>query len=226
MQGPAPPPRAWRGRHWRDAEFAALDFETTGLDLRRDAVVSFGLVPVREARVELAGALYREVAPAIPPSHRSVTIHHLRPADLADAPPLADVASELAAGLDRRFLLTWSGGIEAAFLARTFGGRPRRWLHRTVDVLRLAVLTDRLEGLEEAPGSGGYTLVEAMARRGLPVEEAHDALNDALMTAEMFLVLTARLGPFGFGDVRSFLRPTLWSSDRAVRAVTRKRRRS
>ena len=78
---PAPPPRSSRRLHWRDAEFAALDFETTGLDLRRDAVVSFGLVPVRQGRIDLSEAIYQEVAPEVPLSHRSITIHHLRPID-------------------------------------------------------------------------------------------------------------------------------------------------
>jgi DNA polymerase III subunit epsilon len=223
-RAPGPPARSDRRRSWRDVSFAALDFETTGLDLRRDAVVSFGVVPVRQARVELAGACYREVSPAVPPSHRSVTIHHLRPVDLAQAPPLAGVAGELAASLEGKFLLTWSGQIEATFLARTFGGSPRRWLRRTVDVLPLAILTDLLESRDVPKGSSAYSLAEAVARRGLPVEEAHDALNDALMTAEMFLVLAARLAAFGLDDVRSFLRAARRPPDRVAARLSRRRR--
>ena len=187
-------------------EFAALDFETTGLDLRRDAVVSFGVVPVRHGRIDLSGAIYQEVAPEVPPSHRSITIHHLRPIDLVDAPALGDIIQRLRVSLESRYLLVWSAEIEATFLARAFGGRVRRWLARTVDVLRLAILADRLEG-RHLPGDS-YMLTEAVVRAGLPVEEAHDALNDALMTAEMFLVLAARLAPFGFQDVRSLVRPS------------------
>ena len=54
-----------RSRPWREAEFASLDFETTGLDRERDAVVSFGVVPVRQGRVVLGESLYREVADSI-----------------------------------------------------------------------------------------------------------------------------------------------------------------
>jgi DNA polymerase III subunit epsilon len=203
---PAPPPRSSRRLHWRRAEFAALDFETTGLDLRRDAVVSFGLVPVRQGRIDLSEAIYQEVAPEVPPSHRSITIHHLRPIDLVDAPALGDVIQRLRASLEGRYLLAWSAEIEAAFLARAFGGRVHKWLARTVDVLSLAMLADRLEGRDV--GGSSYALGEAVVRAGLPVEEAHDALNDALMTAEMFLVLATRLESFGFQDVRSLTRPT------------------
>ena len=42
LRRPRRPPRSLRSRPWREAEFASLDFETTGLDRERDAVVSFG----------------------------------------------------------------------------------------------------------------------------------------------------------------------------------------
>jgi DNA polymerase III subunit epsilon len=182
----------------------ALDFETTGLDLRRDAVVSFGLVPVIGGRVDLSGALYREVSPDVPPSPLSVTIHHLRPQDLALAPVLREVASVLAVGIAGRFVLAWAAEIETAFLARIFGGSPRRWRTRTIDVLRLAVALDRMEGVVPPPGS--YRLEVVAARHGVPVEETHHALDDAFMTAELFLVIASRLAGHGYGDVRSFVR--------------------
>jgi DNA polymerase III subunit epsilon len=199
---PAPPPRALRRRPWRESELVALDFETTGLDLRTDTVVSFGLVPVVRGRIDLAWSRYQEVRPRTPMSHRSITVHHLRPADLADAPPLHDVLPSLRDGLERRLILVWHGEIEAAFLARILGGSARRWRGRMVDVLRLAVAVDRVDGVAAA----SYALADVVARRGLPVEEAHHALNDALMTAELFLALAPRLPALGLEDVRSVLR--------------------
>src|SRR5687768_4088207 len=44
---PGPSPRT----PWREAEFCVVDLETTGLDLRRDDVVSYGAVIVRQARI-------------------------------------------------------------------------------------------------------------------------------------------------------------------------------
>lgn len=205
-------------------ELAALDFETTGLDLRRDAVISFGLVPVSRGRIDLTRAVYQEVAPAAPLTPQSIRVHHLRPVDLAGAPPMVDVAERLRAGVEGRFLLTWSAEIEATFLAKTFGGRVRGWLARTVDVLRLAVLADRIEGRSLPHES--YSLADTVARAGLPVEETHDALNDALMTAEMFLVAAARLVRYGFHDVRSLLRPTRANPDRLLRAISRSAHRA
>ena len=87
------PPRKLRRRPWIEAEFAALDFETTGLDPRRDAVVSFGVVPVRRGRVILAESVYREVAPAVPLTATSIVIHGIRPIDLRGAPAIGVAAA-------------------------------------------------------------------------------------------------------------------------------------
>lgn len=195
----------------------AIDFETTGLDLHRDAVVSFGLVPIHGGRVELGRSDYTNVSPETPLSHRSITVHHLRPVDLDGAPPLAQVAGRLRDGVEGRFLVAWAARIEATFLSRTLGGSVRRWLARTVDVLPLAVIADRLEG-----GYGeetSYALADVVERHGLPVLEAHDAFNDALMTAELFLVLATRLSTTGHPDVGSLLRPGPSAFRRLVHAI-------
>ena len=99
------PPRrpAWsmRSRPWRRAEFASLDFETTGLDRERDAVVSFGVVPVREGRVVVGEAVHQLVVPDVPSSPESMRIHGILPRDLAEAQPLGGRGRDAPAGPDR-----------------------------------------------------------------------------------------------------------------------------
>jgi hypothetical protein len=74
------------------------------------------------------------------------------------------VTPSLRDGLDRRYVLAWHGAIEVAFLARIFGGGARRWRGRVIDVLRLAVLADRLEGRPGSPGSA-YALADVHSAR-------------------------------------------------------------
>ena len=203
-RSPAAPPRFLRTRSWKDAPWVALDFETTGLDFRRDAIVSFGLVPIREARIEMAGARYREVSPGVPPSPESIRVHHLRRLDLELAPSLEDVREELAAGLERQFLITWVAEVEANFLAKIFSSGTGRWLRRTLDAYQLA----RYVELMDRPSSGeeGRGLESTVRRFGIPVEDTHHALDDAFMTAELFLVLASRLSTQGVASVRSLMR--------------------
>jgi DNA polymerase-3 subunit epsilon len=200
---PGPPRRLRRGP-WIEAEFASLDFETTGLDPDRDAVVSFGVVPVRHGRVILAESEYREIAPGAPLTARSIVVHGLRPLDLQGAPTLSHVLTDLHASLERRWLLAWSADVEAGFLSRAFGGSGRWWRRRIVDVLLLAQVVDRLEGRAGRPGD--YNLTTAAARFGTPVHAPHHALDDALTTAQVFLVLATKLSTRGYGTPARLLK--------------------
>ena len=184
---PAAPPRRWRRGGWRDASYLALDFETTGLDLEVDRVVSFGAVPVRGGAVDLRGARHELVDPGDrAPSRTSVEIHGIRPVDLADALPAADAAALLARLLDLRFLLAWYAAVEQAFLASLLGVSETAWARRTIDVRDLVIL---LEG----PDAARWSLSQAAGACGVPVADPHQALDDALVTAQLFLVLASRL---------------------------------
>lgn len=197
-----PPRRSLRRAHWRRAPFTALDFETTGLDYERDAIVSFGAVPVRDGRVVVGGSVHQLVSSAVPSSPASMKVHRIVPRDLDLAPALDEASASLGAALEGRFLLTWYADVELAFLRRTFGGRPRSWASRTVDVRLLAV------ELERADPETRFGLSATAERYGVPVARPHEALDDALVTAQLFLVLATKLEARGFGSVRSFLRLT------------------
>lgn len=176
--------------------FISLDFEATGLDFARNTIISFGTVPIVDGRIDVGGASYQLVDPLdVELNPQAITIHGLRPLDLRDAPSIEAARAALGNALDRRFLVTWFAEVEAAFLAKLFGGRSKTWLRRSVDVRRLVVA---LEG-----GEGGPLTLEACARRyGVPVASPHHALDDALVTAQLFLVVATKLAARGVKSVK------------------------
>lgn len=189
-------------RPWREASFAVLDFETTGLDLATDHVLSFGVVLVDGARVQLSGALYRVVRPPIPIPAGSIRVHGIRPSELADAPSLGQVVHELYAALAGRALVAHAAGLELGFLAsiRRAHGGPR--IRRAIDVLDLATALAARD--RDAPAVSTLRLAEIAERYGVPVSRTHHAFADALTTAQLFLVLATRLerlGSFRLGDL-------------------------
>lgn len=201
VRRPAAPPRKLRRASWRRAPLAALDFETTGLDRARDAVVSFGVVPVEGGRVRFGQAVEHYVVPPIPSSAKAITIHHILPRDLLGAPTMEEARTALAEHLHGRFLIAWFAEVEVAFLARIFGSPERVWWRRMVDARRMALA---LEG-ERRPGVR-FSLTSVADRYGVPAARPHEALEDALVTAQLFLVLASRLERQGQGSVRSLLR--------------------
>ena len=197
---PAPPPRRDRRLPWRRLELASLDFEATGLDFARDTIVSFGVVPIREGRIDVGDAVYELVDPGeVAPSPVSVTVHGLRPVDLRGARGLDAARAALAPLIVGRFLVTWAGRVEAGFLDAMFGGGVRSWARRCIDAREL------MFALEEEPPAP-FTLTTVAERVGVPVASPHHALDDALVTAQVFLIAGARSEARGVRTVRALQR--------------------
>jgi DNA polymerase-3 subunit epsilon len=169
----------------------ALDFETTGLDPDEDHVIAYGAVPIERGRVLVGAARSQLIRPPTPPSPTSQTIHLLRAVDLAEAPETRQAAAGLRDALAGRFLVTWFADVEIAFLRRLFGGSVASWRRRVIDVRDMTIVVDG-----SPPGARrarGYALTQTADRFGVPVSDPHDALDDALVTAQLFLVLAGRL---------------------------------
>ena len=174
---------------WGSAPFCAVDLETTGLDLRRDVIISFGSVAIDGGRVIAGSSIYRLVRGPARISPEAVAVHSLRPADLADAPTWEESVDLLLGALTGRVLVAHAAWVERAFLRRAFRTRQVTPPTIVVDTAALA----RAAGLAAASASAEPSL-ELLARDlGLPVHEPHHALGDALTTAELFLALATRL---------------------------------
>ncbi len=192
---PTPGPRT----PWREAEFCVVDLETTGLDLRRDDVVSYGAAIIRQARIPCGQVVYQQLRPDRPISVAAMTVHGLRGADLADAPRMDDVLDELVELLSGRVPVAHAAWVERAFLDRALAPRGRRLGRMVVDTAAL-LRACRLAG----PDAGHEPNLEAAAQRlGLPVHTPHHALGDAFTTAQLLLALATRLErPAGTGRPR------------------------
>jgi DNA polymerase-3 subunit epsilon len=174
---------------WREAEFCVVDVETTGLDLRRDQIISYGAVIVRQARIPCGHVVYRQLRPTQPISVAAMTVHGLRSADLANSPPIGAVLDELIDLLTGRMLVAHAAWVERAFLDRALRPRGRRLGRTAIDtaaLLRAGRLADARAGHEPV-------LEQAAKRLGLPVHTPHHALGDAFTTAQLFLALATRL---------------------------------
>lgn len=187
-----------RSPRYTDVVFWALDLETEGLDPKRDAILSVGMVPVRQGMVRLGEAFSSLVRPREEraPSVGALGAHHLRPIDTRDAPELETVLPEIARRLEGSVLVVHHAPIDVRFLKAAFRSTGRPWEPPpVVDTVRLLYRwADARRYLGNPPGDPELNLFAARDQLGLPPYPPHDALVDATATAELFLVLRSRLG--------------------------------
>lgn len=193
-----------------DLPLLAVDIETTGLDPRRDEVVSLGLLPVDGDRIVLGGARSMLLRPG-PGANKSgvgqsATLHRITDDAVASGAPADEALDELFAALTGRVLLAHYARMETGFLAalceRTYGVRPP---FTVVDTLTLhhRILRSTIDmGFTSDPAPGELRLWAARERYGLPRYRAHDALTDALACAELYQAQVHELGTRGVGTLR------------------------
>lgn len=180
---------------WREHTLWCLDLETGGLDPRTDPILAVGMVPIREGVIALGESYRALVRPSRPVSPSSLTVHHILPRDLHDAPPMVALLPALRSRLDGAVLVVHQRRVDVPFLRRAFrdhGVDPP--VFAVIDTVQLVLRFARRHGHVTPQQTEFPTgLAEARAWFGLPPHRAHEALSDAVATAELFLVLAHRL---------------------------------
>ena len=174
---------------WRRASYAVVDLETTGLDPRRDEIISFAAVPVDAGRIAIGRVSTVTIRPERMPGRDTIPIHGLRPDELAGARPLDEAIDVIVSSLTGRYLVA-----HGAFVERGFLNRALRVARLTVSepILDTSAIAEHvLAG--DASGQRGVQLGAAAEALGLPVHRPHRADGDALTTAQVFLALANRL---------------------------------
>lgn len=179
-------------RDYRDTDFLAVDLETTGLYPVKDQILSFGWVPIDGNRIRLEGAQHRVVRIEQAISADSAVIHQITDDQSAAGEPLRDVLADCLRALGGRVLLAHHARIERGFLSAAcqavFGETP---LLRVVDTQALARRSLERRQISYRPAD---VRLHALAEHyNLPQLAAHNALSDALNTAQVFLAQTAYL---------------------------------
>ncbi|MFV9503287.1 MAG: PolC-type DNA polymerase III [Oscillochloridaceae bacterium umkhey_bin13] len=206
--GPWPAPNL----PWREVPYVVLDTETSGLDARRDVLLSVGLVEVRQGRVCLDSRWRSLIRPpaGFEVGGGSIRIHGLMRAELAVAPTLDEVLPAILERLTGRALVVHVAQVDVGFLNQALRPHHARLRGPILDTARLAhSLHENAKLLGEVQPDMPRPAIQLRAlaqARGLPVYGEHDALNDALTTAQLFLAQATRLEQQGIRTLRKLLR--------------------
>lgn len=192
LRRPLPSP----GARVIELEMIAVDFETTGLDPRRDHIVAAGWVLLRGERIVMGCAHELRARSAAPGGvGQSATIHGIVDSDLDEAGGIESLLERLLPELAGRPIVAHAAAIERGFLAsllRRLGGVPMP--NHFIDTMALERRLVEGAGGHVRELHGDLTLDGCRARYGLPDHQRHSAGADAVACAELLLAQMARLG--------------------------------
>lgn len=171
-------------------EFLALDLEATGLDFQRDEILSVGFTVVRNMSVILAESDYFLVRPKQAIPENTAIIHHIFDDASSKGLELEQALLKILKALQGRVLLAHHANIECGFLNRAcqqvFGSGI---MFPLVDTFTIEFKSLKRRGV--TPYNQGMRLASLREDYNLPRYPAHNALSDAIATAELFLAQIA-----------------------------------
>ncbi|OBX03684.1 DNA polymerase III subunit epsilon [Gallibacterium genomosp. 3] len=171
----------------------ALDFETSGLDIAQDRILSVGTVEINQQVLSLSTSQHyylSSAGDAIKPE--TAIINHIRPEVLTLGLSEEECLQRLIPYLAGKVVIAHCASIEKNFLKKALQLPANLPLPLVfLDTLCLA------RSLSEYWGQTNPDLRLAKIRqqKGLPAYLAHNAIADAIATGELFLALVAEIFP-------------------------------
>ncbi len=181
------PPAAVDATPLCEQRLVVLDLETSGLDMRRDIVLSIGAVVIENGGIDLGDQFESTLLRPAQKVSESVLIHGIAPSELEAGDDPAEALLDFMAFVGSSPILAFHAPFDRRMLTRalkaTLGYKLR---HPFFDVAELAPMLCP----DNRPRQNG--LDEWCRHFGLQVLQRHHASADALATAELALILFSK----------------------------------
>ena len=168
-------------------ELVVLDTETTGLDPKKDEILSIGAVIIRDNKILMNQSFECFIKPSASISQESIKIHHIRECDLAHAIEAEDAIRQFLDFIKNRpivgYYIDFDHKILSKYTKRIIGSTLP---HPTIELSSMYYKRYRKSSSYEFVDLKFDTIMNALE---LPFLGKHDALNDAIMSAMMYLKL-------------------------------------
>jgi len=173
-----------------DARFVVFDTELTGLNLRKDSIVSIGAVKMAGGRIHLGDYFYRLVRPETALTGKSILIHELTPDEVAVCPDIETLLPEFIDFCRNCVLVGHFVSLDLGFLNKELKRLYNRTLQSpAIDTQRIYrwLTKKKKNGCSyHEEKSEDLDLTSLAAKYRIPASRAHNALDDAYVTAQLF----------------------------------------
>jgi DNA polymerase-3 subunit epsilon len=195
--------------HITGGNYVVIDTELTGLNYKKDSIVSIGAVKMTGSRIELGDTFYRVVKPQTVFTPESVVIHGITPSEAEKCLSIENILSEFLSFCKDSIIVGHFLFIDIIFLnkeiKRLYDSNIENHL---VDTLRIYKWIKEYgdAGKHFFRGNEDDNLFSIAKKYQIQVSEAHNALIDAFITAQLFQRFLRYLHELGVKTIKDLLR--------------------
>ncbi|QMT31831.1 3'-5' exonuclease [Alysiella filiformis] len=169
-------------------EYVSFDCETTSLDVKEAEIISIGAVKIRGNQIMTSESFYVLVKPEGMMEARNVTIHGLRPKDLSHGLPIEQALQQFLAFVGGRPVVGYFLEYDVAMVNKFM--KPMLGIHLPNRQIEVSALYYQQEMRQKYYDMVVDLRMASMINKlKIPDLPRHDALNDAINVAMMFLAL-------------------------------------
>ena len=173
-------------------EIVSFDCETTSLDVKEAEIISIGAVKIRGNTILTSESFYVIVKPEGMLQAANVTVHGLRPKDLSNGIPVQDAIKQLLAFIGGRPLLGYYLEYDVAMINKFL--QPMLGIKLPQKQIEVSSLYARQEAkYNYYDNYVDLRMASIIKKLQIPDLPRHDALNDAINVAVMYLTLQAKM---------------------------------
>jgi len=168
-------------------EYVCLDCETSGLNPKKDEILSIGAVHIKDNKILMRKTFNIFLKPSKNINPESIKIHHIRPIDLENGLDAKEGICQLLDFIGSRSIVGYYIKFDVAIISRyTKEYIGIKLPNETIEVSSMYYKTKRKRSDYQFVDLRFDTILKNL---NIPSLGKHDALNDAIMTAMMFLKL-------------------------------------
>lgn len=178
-----------------EVTFTAFDFETTGLNPAKDRIIELGAVKFRGS--EIVGEYQTLVDPEIPLEPGASEITGITAEMVAGQPTVVQVLPQFLEFLGDSVLVAHNAGFDIAFLRAALQASE-------LEAVRNPLIDTQVLAQKAYPRQKSYSLQSMVEFLGIPPNNAHRALDDAVMCMKLFNSCVQELsfmGEISLGEV-------------------------
>ncbi len=168
-------------------ELVCFDCETTGLNPKKDDIISIGAVKIKGDKIDLRNKFERFVKPKNAEMiEEAIKVHHIRKIDLENAGDIDHVIEEFLEFVGNRPLVGYYLEFDVAMISKYT--KPKFGITLPNEQNEVSsIYYDKVEKYHNVDIDLKFKTI--MDNLGLPFMGAHDAVNDAIMTSMMYIKL-------------------------------------